>query len=275
MGTSLILPCSIYVLNLLLLVFEVSHKCSCFRRFCPNVTAATQPDLSCKCLSCHSHSSQVFPACTSGWDMLTDSWSMKANYWDELFISNGVFWLWLGSCCKISVDGASVGSLRTQLHLNLTDFLWVNKIFSVLVSFWRELSEVSRGLSFFLSGNGSRIQFQSENLCWRKIPSCFGSISTRAGQESWEGSLAGRCPCIELTHKKRSVSINLFWGLSVTCPLLSSSSTPSATKTLSLLLTVIQMPGHVERVVILRGNVSPGMAGVLSNAEKGISLSKG
>lgn len=61
----------------------------------------------------------------------------------------------------------------------------------------------------------------------------------------------------------------------MTCPLLSSSSTPSATKTLSLLLTVIQMPGHVERVVILRGNVSPGMAGVLSNAEKGISLSKG
>ena len=179
-------------------------------------------------------------------------------------------------CCKISVDGPSMGCLGTQLHLNLTNFLCVNKISSMLARFWRKLSEVSRGLSFFLPGNRSRIQFQLENLCWKKIPSCFGSISMRGGQDSWERSLAGRCPCNEFTCKKRSVSVKLFWGLSVTCLLLSSSSTPFAGKILSLLLlTVIQMPGHVLCVVVLQDTMSLGTAGMLSDAGKGISLSKG
>lgn len=95
--------------------------------------------------------------------------------------------------------------------------------------FWRKLSEVSRGLSFFLPANGSRIQFQSENLCWKKYWYCLGSFSARAGQESGEGSLAiqYRCPCIELICKKRSVSIYLFWDLSVICSLFSPYSTPS------------------------------------------------
>lgn len=103
--------------------------------------------------------------------------------------------------------------------------------------FWRKLSEVNRGLSFFLPVNG-RIHFQSENLCWKNYWCCLGSFSTKAGQRSGEGSLAiqYRCPCIELTYKKRSVPINFFWGLSVICPLFSPSSTPSATNILSILL---------------------------------------
>lgn len=124
----------------------------------------------------------MFPACTSEWDVLTDSCSMKMNCWDESFISNGIFWLWHGSCCKIAAWGASVGSLRTQLHPDLTDLL-VDKISSVLVSFWRKLSEVSRNLRFSLPGNGSRIQVQSENLYYWKIPDSFGSISTSDDQD--------------------------------------------------------------------------------------------
>lgn len=62
----------------------------------------------------------------------------------------------------------------------------------------------------------------------------------------------------------------------MTCPLLSSSSTSSPTKMLSLpLLTVIQMPSHVEHAVILQGTASPGTAGMLSDSGKGISLSEG
>lgn len=110
--------------------------------------------------------------------------------------------------------------------------------------YWRKLSEVNRGLSFFLPANGSRIQFQTENLCWKKYWCCLGSFSTRAGQGSGEGSLAiqCRCPCIELTCKKRSVSINIFWWLSVICSLFSLSSTLSAINLLPILLLQVFPP---------------------------------
>lgn len=134
--------------------------------------------------------------------------------------------------------------------------------------FWRKLSEVNRGLSFFLPANGSRIQFQSEKICWKKYWRCFGSFSTRAGQGSREGSLAiqYRCPCIELTCKKRSVSINLFWGLSMICPLFSPSSTPSATNILSILLfQVFPASSYVSESSTGQTPLSAGQSGWLGN----------
>lgn len=65
--------------------------------------------------------------------------------------------------------------------------------------FWRQLSEVNRGLSFFLPANGSRIQFQSENLCWKKILMLFWQLQYKSWPEVWRGFLG------------YSVQVPLYW----------------------------------------------------------------
>lgn len=54
--------------------------------------------------------------------------------------------------------------------------------------FWKKFSEVNRGLSFFLPANGSRVQLQSENLCWKKKALM---LSWQLQCKSWPGVWTG------------------------------------------------------------------------------------
>lgn len=160
---------------------------------------------SCKCLCCLCHISQVFPACTSGRDVLTDSCSMKGNCWDKLFISNGIFWLWFGSFCKISVDRAGMGCLWTQLLLNLTNVFHVNKI----SSFLKKIKWGQQRSEFLLACKWKQDSVPVRKNLLEKILTLFWQLQYK----SWPGvqrGLLGYSVQVPLywTHLQEKISFN-------------------------------------------------------------------